>query len=224
MQIKAIVSVPAAAIAAALLVCAAGPAAAQKVYRIVGPDGRVTFSDRAPSSDTPSQSVSGATGSESAGANLAGLPLEVKQAASKYPLTLYTAKECSGCDAARSYLQGRGVPYAEKTITSNEEIAALKKLSGADSVPFATLGGQHLKGFNSNDWSAYLDAAGYPAKSQLPASYRQAAASPMIPKAVKPAGAAGKGAAASDEDAAPAGGNSIVPQRVTPDNPNGIVF
>ena len=222
MQIKAFASTAATALASALLVFAANPATAQKVYRIVGPDGRVTFSDRAPSSDTPSQASAGTTSSESGGSSLAGLPLEVKQASSKYPLTLYTAKDCSSCDAARSYLQGRGVPYTEKTITSNDEIAALKKLSGADSVPFATLGGQHLKGFNSNDWSAYLDAAGYPAKSQLPASYRQAAAVPLIPKAVKPA-AASTGAAAP-EGAAPAGSNSIEPKRVTPDNPSGIVF
>lgn len=223
MQMKAFASTTAAAIASALMVLAASPAAAQKVYRIVGPDGKVTFSDRAPSTDTPSQSVSGAASAESAGPNLASLPLEVKQAAGKYPLTLYTSKDCSACDAARSYLQDRGVPYTEKTITSNDEIVALKKLSGADSVPFATLGGQHLKGFNSNDWSAYLDAAGYPAKSQLPASYRQAAAAPLIPKTIKPAAAAGNGAAAPDA-AAPAGGNSVMPQRVTPENPNGIVF
>lgn len=208
--------------ASALLVCAAAPAAAQQVYRIVGPDGRVTFSDRAPTTDTPAKTVANVSSSAPAGSNLAGLPLEVKQAAGKFPMTLYTGKDCAPCDNARSYLTTRGVPFAEKTITSNDEIKALRKLNGDGGLPFATLGGQHLKGFNENDWSAYLDAAGYPAKSQLPASYRQAAAQPLIPKVVAPA-AANAPAADGSSPAAPAN-TGVSPQRVTPDNPTGIVF
>lgn len=221
MQMKALATL----FASAALLCATGPAAAQKVYRIVGPDGKVTFSDRAPTTDTPSQNVGSANTSTSAaptGTNLNGLPLEVKQAASKYPLTIYTTKDCSGCDSARRYLQNRGVPYSEKTITSNDEVKALQKLNNDGTVPFATLGGQHLKGFSENDWGSYLDAAGYPAKSQLPASYQQAAAAPMIPKVLKPAPPAKAAEPASD--APPSSAPQIEPQRVTPDNPSGIVF
>ena len=217
MQIKAFASI----FAATALLCAAGPVAAQQVYRIVAPDGTVTFSDRAPSAGTPARTV-GSAGSVAtpAGSNLAGLPLEVKQAASKYPFTLYTTKDCSSCDTARSFLKTRGVPYSEKTITSNEEIKALQKLNGDGTVPFATLGGQHLKGYSENDWASYLDAAGYPAKSQLPASYQQAAAAPLIPKVLKPA------AAGNASNAAPAASNpaQVEPTRVTPDNPTGIIF
>lgn len=219
MQMKAFASF----VATAALLCAAGPAAAQKVYRIVGPDGKVTFSDRAPSADTPAQNVTSASTSASAGASLAGLPLEVKQAAGKFPLTLYTSKDCGPCDSARDYLKTRGVPYSEKTITSNEEIRALQKLNGDGTIPFATLGGQHLKGFNENDWSSYIDAAGYPAKSQLPASYQQAAATPLIPKVLKPTT---PNAVAAPGGTQPAAGSTpqIEPSRVTPENPTGIVF
>ncbi len=220
MQIKAFASI----FATAALLCATGPVAAQQVYRIVGPDGKVTFSDRAPTADTPSRVIGSGGSAAPAGTSLAGLPLEVKQAASKYPFTLYTTKDCSSCDTARSFLQNRGVPYSEKTITSNEEIKALQKLNGDGTVPFATLGGQHLKGYSENDWTSYLDAAGYPAKSQLPASYHQAAAVPMIPKVVKPAAPSN---AATATDAAPAATTNtpqVEPQRVTPDNPTGIVF
>ena len=221
MQIKAFASI----FATAALLCAAGPVAAQQVYRIVGPDGKVTFSDRAPSADTPSRTVGGASGSAApAGSSLGGLPLEVKQAASKYPFTLYTTKDCSSCDTARNFLKTRGVPFSEKTITSNEEIKALQKLNGDGTIPFATLGGQHLKGYNENEWASYLDAAGYPAKSQLPASYQQAAAVPLIPKVIKPTAPSN---AATATDAAPAGASpagQVEPTRVTPDNPTGIVF
>ena len=221
MQIKAFATL----MASAVLACAAGPVAAQKVYRIVGPDGTVTFSDRAPTTNTPAQTVGSASASAApAGANLNGLPLDVKQAATKYPLTLYTAKDCGACDTARSYLKNRGVPYSEKTITSNDEIKALQKLSGDGAVPFATLGGQHLKGFNDNDWASYLDAAGYPAKSQLPASYQPSTAAPLIPKTIAPAAPASAAAAAEDAAPANAGTPRIEPQRVTPSNPSGIVF
>ncbi len=216
MPIKAFASV----LATALLAGIAGQAGAQQVYRIVGPDGKVTFSDRAPTADTPAQTVSAASAAAPTGPNLAGLPLEVRQAAGKYPVTLYTGKNCSACENARNYLQSRGVPFAEKTVTSNDEIKALQKLNSDGTIPFATLGGQHLSGFSENDWSSYLDAAGYPAKSQLPASYRQAAAVPMIPKAVKPAAAAQPQPAAASE----APSEPLAPQRVTPDNPTGIVF
>ena len=220
MQIKAFASI----FATAALLCATGPVAAQQVYRIVGPDGKVTFSDRAPTADTPSRAVGGAGGNVApAGSNLGGLPLEVKQAANKYPFTLYTTKDCSSCDTARGFLKTRGVPFSEKTITSNEEIKALQKLNGDGTVPFATLGGQHLKGYNENDWSSYLDAAGYPAKSQLPASYQQAAAVPLIPKVIKPTAPTNASAAS---DAAPAASNpaQVEPALITPDNPTGIVF
>ena len=205
------------------IACAAGLAGAQTVYRIVGPDGRVTFSDRAPTSDTPSQSVTTGAVTEPAGTRTSDLPLEVKQAATKYPLTFYTSKDCGACDVARRYLLTRGVPFAEKTVTSNAEIQALRKLNPDGTIPFATLGSQHLSGFNENDWSAYLDAAGYPAQSKLPSSYRPAPAQPLIPKVIAPA--APSAAQPADGSAEPAPGNqSVEPDRVTPSNPTGIVF
>ncbi len=205
------------------LACATGWASAQTVYRIVGPDGRVTFSDRAPTSDTPSQSVSTGAVTEPTGTRLSDLPLEVKQAATKYPLTFYTSKDCGACDTARRYLLTRGVPFTEKTVTSNEEIQALRKLNPDGTIPFATLGAQHLSGFNENDWSAYLDAAGYPAQSKLPSSYRPAPAQPLIPKVIAPAAPAAAQPAAPSGSPAP-GNQNVEPERVTPSNPTGIVF
>lgn len=206
------------AIAAALLVGVCSTAWPQKVYRIVGPDGKVTFSDRAPTADATGRTVDAAPPS-SADAN-AGLPLELKQAAGKYPLTLYTSQSCAPCDTARRHLQARGIPYTEKTITSNDEIAALQRMSSDSSLPFATLGGQKLSGFSANEWDSYLDAAGYPKASMLPRSYRQPAPTALIPKAVAPAAAAAA-APAAGKDAAEA---PLAPSRVTPDNPNGIAF
>ena len=154
-------------------------AGAQQVYRIVGPDGRVTFSDQPPldAGSKPAQ-VAPATGSASAGG--AGLPFELRQIASKYPVTLYTGAECGPCGAGRAFLMSRGIPFAEKTVTTFEDGQALQRLTGSSSLPWVTIGGQQIKGYSDAEWGQFLDAAGYPARSALPASWKNPAASPLV--------------------------------------------
>ena len=157
---------------------------AQPVYRIVGPDGKVTFSDRAPTEDAAPALAGSSAGAAPAAAG-GGLPYALQQVAARFPVTLYSGDDCAPCDSARSLLRGRGVPFAERTVKSNEDIDALKSLSGKASLPFATIGGQHLNGFSNGEWTQYLDAAGYPKTSQLPSNYRAPAATPLV--ALKPA-------------------------------------
>ena len=151
---------------------------AQNLYRSVGPDGRVTYSDRAVNSNAKASAETTGSAESSAPAN-AQLPYELRQTASRYPVMIYTGKDCLPCDEARSFLQSRGVPYGERTIDTSSDVTALKKLSGQDSLPFATIGNQHLKGFGPDSWTQYLNAAGYPAQSQLPKTYKAAAAKPL---------------------------------------------
>lgn len=165
---------------AALTACAAGAllasvAHAQPVYRIVGPDGKVSFSDRAP--DDKAKIVNqGAAGAASGGQ----LPYALGQVAQRFPVTLYTSNDCSPCTSARNLLINRGVPFTERTVNSNDDIDAFKRLSGDTNLPFGTIGSQQLKGFSDAEWTQYLDLAGYPKESQLPASYRRAAATPLV--------------------------------------------
>lgn len=170
-----------AAVAGLLLLAAWSLAAsAQQVYRIVGPDGKVTFSDRPPEDPKAKVAPAAVVGMGGTGNNLAALPFELRNAASRYPVTLYTAANCAPCANARGFLSNRGVPFAEKTVGSNEDIEALQRLSGSQSVPFATIGAQQLKGFSEVEWGQFLDAAGYPKTSQLPASYRNPAPAPLV--------------------------------------------
>ena len=161
---------------------------AQQVFRIVGPDGKVSFSDQPPpaASNAKATASTGSAGTTS-GAAGGALPYELRQIASKYPVTLYTSESCGPCGAARTLLAGRGVPFTEKTIASPEDIKALQRLSGDASLPFATIGGQQLNGFSDVEWTQFLNAAGYPAASKLPANYRQPAATPLVSVAAAPA-------------------------------------
>lgn len=192
---------------------------AQQVYRIVGADGKVTFSDRPPP-PTSSASVSAASASAAGAAASAGLPFELRQIASKYPVTLYTSDNCGPCNSARSLLTSRGIPFSEKTVTSTEDSQALLRISGETSLPFMTLGSQQLKGFSDAEWTQYLNAAGYPASSVLPASYRAPAATPLVTLAAAPTAKPANGTAAGATGKAP----PVRPAAQPNNNPAGIKF
>jgi glutaredoxin len=193
---------------------------AQQIYRILGSDGRITYSDKAPLEATARSGAATAVPMPGAGALNSALPFELRQAASRYPVTLYTGPGCDPCLAGRAMLAGRGVPFTEKTVTTNEDIEALKRLAGAPSLPFLTIGGQQLKGFSEAEWVQFLDAAGYPKTSQLPTSYTPQPATSLVsaqqPEA--PVRAAPQAARAAAPAPAPA------PGAATADNPAGIRF
>ena len=133
---------------AATALLAAAAVQAQQVYRSVGPDGKVTFTDRAPDTQTaPSNVRSGGAGAQS------DLPYELQQIASRYPVTLYTGKDCPPCTSARSLLTARGIPFTERTVSTNDDIDAFKRLSGGTSLPFGTIGRQQLTGFSESEWT-----------------------------------------------------------------------
>lgn len=195
-------------------------AGAQQIYRIVGPDGKITFSDKPPiSADAkvvPSAAAPG--GAANTGPTL---PFALRQVVNKYPVVLYTGNDCAPCGAARGYLSGRGVPFTEKTVTTQTDVEALQRLSGASTLPFMTLGAQQLKGFAETEWSQFLDAAGYAKTSQLPAGYKNPAPVPLVAaqtKAPEPA------VARAPEAVAPAPAPTPAATEPPPANPAGIRF
>ena len=172
---------------ATALLLAAMAAQAQPVYRIVGPDGRVTFSDKPPAAAAPSDSAKAGARPSGVRAADADLPFELRQSMARFPVTLYAGSGCVPCNAGRLLLQGRGVPYTEYTVASNADIEALQRISGDNSLPFLTIGGQKIKGFSQAEWTQFLNAAAYPAQSRLPSGFTFAAARPLVTaQAVEP--------------------------------------
>jgi glutaredoxin len=212
-------------VAAALLGLVAAwslTANAQQVFRIVGPDGRVTFSDRPPAEGQAAKAapVVSLSGSNPAATDT-NLPFELRTAATRYPVTLYSRPGCVPCDSGRSFLAGRGIPFAERSVTSQEDVEALTRLAGTPTLPFATIGAQQLKGFSEVEWAQFLDAAGYPRSSQLPPGYRQQAARPLVVATQPPA------ATASDTPDRPARAQRTAPAAPpaeAAENPTGIRF
>ena len=165
----------------AVLALAAAPALAQ--YKVVAPDGSITYTDRPPAEGNLRVTPMGRNNQAPAPGGDPSLPLELRQATARYPVTLYTAADCPPCDSGRKLLQQRGIPYSEKRVASDDDARALERLVGGRTVPSLTIGAQPLRGFNDSDWSGFLDAAGYPKESKLPRNWPVPTATPLVERA-----------------------------------------
>lgn len=202
----------------ALLLGAVGVAQAQTIYRIVGADGKVTFSDKPPVTAAQGKVASTGVGAKTDSTGSA-LPFELRQVVAKYPVVLYSTAKCGPCDAGRALLTARGVPFSERTVSTQEDQDYLERLTGGNSLPYLTIGGQKIKGLSDVEWTQYLDAAGYPKTSMLPPNYKFAAATPLV--TVQKAPAPGK---AEEKPQAAQAEPSYQPPPPSPSNPAGITF
>jgi glutaredoxin len=181
---------------AAGLSCALALSPAMAQYKYIGPDGRVVYSDVPPPPNakslqkpvtTPTANAAG--GAATAGAQ--GLPFALQGPAKNHPVVLYTTADCEACTQGRNLLGKRGVPFAEKTVRTQEDLNAFKAATGSSQVPVLLVGSAKQMGFDESGWNIALTAAGYPANNQLPNNYKNpppAAAAPAAkPVAVAPA-------------------------------------
>jgi glutaredoxin len=169
---------------AAAVACGVAPAQ----YKIVNPDGSVTYTDRIPAPASNQRVMQlGRGGAAATTLTEVALPAELRQAVQRHPVTLYTSTDCAPCDSGRTLLQQRGVPYTEKRVASDEDAQALERIVGGRTVPSLTVGAQPLRGFSESDWAAYLEAAGYPRQSRLPRGWQPAPITPLAERAAPPA-------------------------------------
>lgn len=172
------------ALSATVLALLLGPAQAQ--YKLVGPDGSVTYTDRPPANTTAKVTPLNKRTEASATADNTTLPFELRATAARYPVTLYVSGDCSPCDNGRQFLQQRGIPFSEKRVASEEDALALERTVGARTVPALTIGAQALRGLSLPEWTAFLDAAGYPKESRLPRNFSAAPALPLTARSARP--------------------------------------
>jgi glutaredoxin len=163
-------------LAALALTLAAAPAYA--LYKVVNPDGTVTYTDRPPAAAGAKITAMTPGGTADPGR----LPDALRQTVARWPVTLYTSPNCSPCVEARRMLRERGVPHAEKTVFTDDDRAAWQDVVGGPEAPALKIGAQTLRGLQTDRWVEYLDAAGYPRTSKLPVGYQFAEAEPLVPK------------------------------------------
>ncbi len=188
-------------------------------YKYVGPDGRVTYSDQPPPRNARAVEEKKLGAPPSANA---ALPFELQQATTKYPVTIYTGEKCAPCDDARNYLRNRGVPFAEKTVVSSDDIALFKQQSPDGTAPVVSVGSRKSVGFSQEAWSGLLDSAGYPQTSALPRDYQNPVPAALSPNTKPAAQNVTQAAAPAARTATPRGSPSVpgsIPSAPPPDAP-----
>lgn len=199
------------------------PEATAQLYKWVDKDGRVQYSDQPPPPDIKNveQKKLGGIGQAAAGSDL---PVAVREAQRRNPVTLYTSTDCGElCVQGRNLLVARGVPYSEKNVSGDKAaMDELVKAAGQAQVPLLMVGANSLKGFETSAWQGALDGGGYPRTNALNSQQRQAqaAAAEKAAKAPPPdpkAPAANSKAPAADGKAPPASAASQPPAAATSD-------
>lgn len=170
-------------VAACLLSTLVAPALAQ--YKWVSAGGTVTYSDLPPPAGITAQTLS-RTGLVKR--DEAALSTSLASAAGKYPVVLYTTRDCAPCQQARALLVKRGVPFTEKTVQTQADADAFKRIGFEQpAFPAMSVGRERTTGLQTDDWERLIDAAGYPKSASLPPGYRHPPAQSLSPRlAAKP--------------------------------------
>lgn len=156
-----------------------------QMYKWVGPDGKVNYTDTPPPKSAKKVEQKSLDGSDT---DTTGLPYELAEAVKNSPVTLYTTPSCAPCDSGRAYLNKRGVPFKEKTVSTDDDLARLTQATGEKQLPVLTIGRGKQAGFEQGAWGSALSAAGYPETSRLPKGYSNGpaeAAAPAKPKSAE---------------------------------------
>jgi glutaredoxin len=136
--------------------------AAETMYKSVGPDGRVTYSDRPPtdgliektmtfenlpSSPLPESTV---TYVEQLRKMKASSPSNIATSG----IVLYSAAWCGYCKQAKAYLAGKRIPYQEFDVDTRNGMAAYAQAGGRKGVPLLLADGQRVQGFSRAAYDA----------------------------------------------------------------------
>lgn len=129
------------------------------MYKIVGPDGRVSYADTPPA-DAKSARVSefkvkSYSGPAVAG-SLAALPdwqailrrPLAEQGARRGGVVMFSAAWCGYCQRAKRYMDAKGVAYDEIDIDKDARGKEEHQRLGARGVPFFVVGSKTLAGFS----------------------------------------------------------------------------
>jgi glutaredoxin len=166
---------------AVCLAAASASLAAAQLYQWKDSQGRTVYSDQ-----PPPPSVHNAQQKSFKGNFIEiGESYAVKTAREKFPITLYASACGIPCDQARQLLAERGVPFNNKDPQANPGAQAeLQKLTGRSSVPVLVVGSDKIEGFETGQWQAMLDRAGYPKSAppgRKPAPQTTTAPAPTAP-------------------------------------------
>ena len=153
-------SVPAIPACFLVLLVATTAAQAETLYKVVGPNGNITYTDRPPAdgkstttlqfADAPSSPLPASVLKYQAELRLSmqGRLAQAKKADSIGTTTLFSATWCGYCTRAKAYLSAKGIRYQEVDIDTAEGGRAYFEAGGTRGVPLLLTDNQRVQGFS----------------------------------------------------------------------------
>ncbi len=147
-------------LAGALVLLAAATTQAETLYKVVGADGKITYTDRPPADAKSTTKMQFADGpSTPLPASVLKYQAELRKSmqgrldqAKKSDLsgttTLFSATWCGYCTRAKAYLNAKGIRYQEIDIDTPEGSRSYVEAGGARGVPLLMLDNQRVQGFS----------------------------------------------------------------------------
>ncbi len=155
-----------------LLALALAPAMthADTIYKSVGPDGRVTYSQKPPAGDKVEKTLTYE--------NLPATPLpdsvvryreELRKSVDRRLAdaardgggapVIFTAVWCSYCRQAKAYLAGKGISYREYDVETPDGMRAFAQAGGARGIPVLLWKGRRVQGYSRDAYDSLFARA-----------------------------------------------------------------
>lgn len=122
------------------------------IYKVVGPDGKITYTDKEPQ----------ASGGKSEKLNIqtySGAPSVSNLANPVKRVTILSAQWCGVCTKAKNYMKGRNIAFEEWDIDKSDFARAKMNELGAKGVPVILVGNQKMVGFSESRLDSMLKKA-----------------------------------------------------------------
>ena len=138
---------------------AASVAHAQTLYKVVGADGNITYTDRPPAEgkttalkivDAPTSPLPASVLKYQAELrkSMEGRLREASKTDPPGNVTLFMATWCGYCTRAKAYLNAKGIGYQEVNIDTPAGARAFFEAGGSGGVPLLIVAGQRARGFS----------------------------------------------------------------------------
>lgn len=143
-------SVPA-RFALGLLFLSLGMEAHAEVYKVIGADGRVTYTDKEPSPAEKTEKLKLQT--------YTGTPSVSSMKDAVKRVTILSAQWCGQCARAKAYMKSRKIDFEEWDIDKSNYARAKMNELGAKGVPVILVGKQKMVGFSEGGFDDLLKSA-----------------------------------------------------------------